>query len=193
MLKILLIVLPTILYFFINSYLKKEYKLSKEKDRLLFYISIPAYIMFAYLYDYSLSSLIYSLSLSLVFSISAIDIDKHIIPNSLVLALLCLGLVNVLVNNHMATLLILGFVLTFIFGIILYFITKGSIGGGDIKLLSALGLLVGYYNIYIVVFLSFSIAALFGIVRIIFKKANTKTPIPFGPFIALGFFIISFI
>lgn len=191
--KILLVVLPIILYLMLGKHLREKHGLTKEKDRLMLYVSIPVYLVFAYLYDFNITTLIYSLVLSVVFSISAIDLDKHIIPNELIFILLGFGVVNLLINLHMAKLLILGFILTFIFGTVLYFITKGSIGGGDIKLLSALGLLVGYYNIYIIVFLSFSIAALVGIGKIISKKASAKSPIAFGPFIALGFLVVSFI
>lgn len=192
-LKILLFVLPILVYLFNDNYLKNKYHLSKERSKLMFFLSIPIYMTFTYFYSFSFTTLIYSLALSLVFSISAIDIDKHIIPNRLVLGLLFLGAVNLAININDAKLLIFGFVLTFIFGVIIYFTTRGSIGGGDVKLLSALGLLVGYYNIYIIIFISFLLAALFGIVRILSKKANAKTSIPFGPFIALGFLVISFI
>lgn len=191
--KALLVTCPLLTYILLNIYMTSKFELSKEKSRLVLYLSIPVYMTFSYIYDFNLTTLIYSLAMSVVFSATAIDLDKHLIPNENILLLLILGVVNVLLNLHMAKLLLLGFVLTFTFGLVLYLITKGSIGGGDIKMLSALGLMVGYYNIYIIVLLSFSVSAIVGLGRIMAKKATAKTPMPFGPFIAFGFLVVSFI
>lgn len=191
--KVLLIVLPVLLYMAINKYLMDNYELSSFMNRRVLFVSLPVYAFFAYFYDFTTTSLLYSLCLGVMFSVTAIDLDKHLIPNQLVGILLFFGICNLFMNLHLYRLLLSGFALTFAMGVFLYWITKGSIGGGDIKLLSVLGLLVGFYNIYIIVLVSFLVAAVTGMIRIISKKATAKTPMAFGPFIALGFLVVSFI
>lgn len=188
-----LIVLPICLYKIYTSAYENYYGLNKNiVDRVLI-ISLPLYLLYALRYGYSFTSLIYSLVFSLIFVVIAIDLDLHIIPNSIIIGLLSLGIVNLIVNFVNYRFYLQGFIATFSFMLILYIVTSKGIGGGDVKLLSVLGFLVGIYNIYIILLVSFFVSALTSLVRILFKKATLKTSTPFGPFIALGYFIISFI
>jgi leader peptidase (prepilin peptidase)/N-methyltransferase len=62
-------------------------------------------------------------------------------------------------------------------------------GGGDIKLMFALGSFLGYIKTLWALVLAFIFAAVFSIVLLILKIKHRKDYIPFGPFIALGTFI----
>ena len=59
-------------------------------------------------------------------------------------------------------------------------------GLGDFKLVAALGLIFGWPDILMVIFLAFIIGALVGIVFLIRKKKKMKDAIPFGPFLVIG-------
>ncbi|SDZ04165.1 leader peptidase (prepilin peptidase) / N-methyltransferase [Evansella caseinilytica] len=74
------------------------------------------------------------------------------------------------------------------FGILLLLavISKGGMGGGDIKLFGVIGIILGFNGVIIALFLASFIGAAVGGAALIRKKATRKTPIPFGPFIAVG-------
>lgn len=68
---------------------------------------------------------------------------------------------------------------------ILYIISKGKwIGLGDIKLIFLIGLLLGYPLGYLAIVAAVWLAAIFSMFLLIAGKANAKTEIPFGSFLA---------
>lgn len=68
-------------------------------------------------------------------------------------------------------------------------LTRGGMGGGDIKFMAVLGLWLGWPYIIMVLLLSFVIGGAAGLVLILFKLRGRKDFIPFGPFIAIAAFI----
>lgn len=74
-------------------------------------------------------------------------------------------------------------------GILLFLlavISKGGIGGGDIKLFALIGLFLGVQNTFLALFISSLLGVLVGAVIRLLRKDSKKKFIPFGPFIALG-------
>ncbi|PGM95855.1 prepilin peptidase [Bacillus cereus] len=61
-----------------------------------------------------------------------------------------------------------------------------GLGGGDVKLLSLLGFIVGVKGIFITLFLASCFSLCFFGIGIALKRIKIRTPIPFGPFISLG-------
>jgi len=73
------------------------------------------------------------------------------------------------------------------FFLLLYLISKGKwIGFGDVKLAILLGLILGWPNILIGLFLSYLIGAIIGTGLMISKKKKAKSEIPFAPFLITG-------
>jgi leader peptidase (prepilin peptidase)/N-methyltransferase len=68
-------------------------------------------------------------------------------------------------------------------------ISRGGMGGGDVTLIGALGFVLGVKNILLNIFLSFILGAIISMVLLAAKIKTRKDPIPFGPFIVLGFFM----
>ncbi len=102
------------------------------------------------------------------------------------LALVMAGIMQVgdLVNTVLAT-----GVATAAF-LLLFFATKQrGFGFGDVKLILPLGLLLGWPNTLVAVFLSFIFGALAGIALLLAGKRKLKQPIPFGPFLIISGFI----
>jgi leader peptidase (prepilin peptidase) / N-methyltransferase len=78
---------------------------------------------------------------------------------------------------------------------LLYFvavISKGGMGGGDVKLFAVLGIFLGLKGILLTFFLSTFIGAIFGILGLISGKIKRKQAIPFGPYIIVASFIVYF-
>jgi len=66
---------------------------------------------------------------------------------------------------------------------------KDGMGGGDIKLMAALGAFLGPAFIFPSIFVASLSALLFVVARYPFRKKFFGESFPFGPFISLGFII----
>ena len=79
--------------------------------------------------------------------------------------------------------------LSFAVFLVIFVISKSSIGFGDVRLSFLIGFALGVYGSRPVVdffYASFSTAEIYGISLIIRSKGGRKTKIPFGPFMAIG-------
>jgi leader peptidase (prepilin peptidase) / N-methyltransferase len=66
-----------------------------------------------------------------------------------------------------------------------WLLSKGTwIGDGDIRLGVLMGLILGWQNGLVALFLAYVIGALVGVIMLATKKAGMKTEIPFGTFLA---------
>ncbi|KKP79987.1 MAG: hypothetical protein A2271_01055 [Candidatus Moranbacteria bacterium RIFOXYA12_FULL_35_19] len=61
-------------------------------------------------------------------------------------------------------------------------------GMGDAYLVIFLGLILGWPEILLALFLAFAIGALYGIIMLVLKKKKMKSQVPFAPFLVLGTF-----
>lgn len=77
---------------------------------------------------------------------------------------------------------VVGFVLLFLIAIV----SKGGMGGGDIKLFGVIGLVLGTKLVLVAFFLSTLFGTVGGLIGMLFGKVKKGKPIPFGPFIVLG-------
>lgn len=59
-------------------------------------------------------------------------------------------------------------------------------GGGDVKLVALMGLLLGMKHMALALFAAFNIAAAVGLLLIALRVRGRRDHIPFGPFLALG-------
>jgi prepilin signal peptidase PulO-like enzyme (type II secretory pathway) len=66
-------------------------------------------------------------------------------------------------------------------------VSKGrAMGGGDIKLAFAMGLILGLQGTAVAMLVAFNVAAALGLVLIATKKRGRRDQIPFGPFLVGG-------
>lgn len=80
----------------------------------------------------------------------------------------------------------LGAIIGFSVLLLVTFLSRGGMGGGDIKLFTVIGLVMGTRGVLIAFFFSCLLGAIVGISLKITGKVSHGKPIPFGPFIALG-------
>ncbi|OGY63098.1 MAG: hypothetical protein A2745_01620 [Candidatus Harrisonbacteria bacterium RIFCSPHIGHO2_01_FULL_44_13] len=90
--------------------------------------------------------------------------------------------------NH----LFAAFLAAAIFGAIIFLSRGRGMGMGDLKLGTALGLLLGWPDILLALILAFVIGGIFGAALILTRKKTMKSSIPFGPFIVAGVFLAIF-
>jgi len=130
-------------------------------------------------------------------AISFIDIDHQIIPDSISLPLIWIGLTLSLFHpfNGSDTLFIdpktsivgalAGYLsLWSVYHLFRLVTGKEGMGYGDFKLLAALGAWLGWQLLPMIILLSAVVGALIGISLIIFRRHDRNVPIPFGPYLA---------
>ncbi|WP_096189546.1 prepilin peptidase [Evansella halocellulosilytica] len=83
---------------------------------------------------------------------------------------------------------LVGFGLLFLIAVV----SKGGMGGGDIKLYAVIGLVLGLTNTLLSIFLSSFIGAFIGLIGMVVKKWGRKKILPFGPSIVAGSLIAYF-
>ncbi|RMD00393.1 prepilin peptidase [Clostridium autoethanogenum] len=120
--------------------------------------------------------------------ISFIDLNYRIIPDFMVIITLIMGIMLPFFIRSSFIDTILGM----IFGggtMFLLSLVPNVMGGGDIKLMFAIGSFLGLKKTLWAIFLAFVLSSIVGIILILFKVKGTKDYIPFGPFLSLGSFI----
>ena len=136
------------------------------------------------------------LSCTLV-AISLIDVDHQIIPDSIVIPLMWVGLAMSLFSPLAGadTLFIppqdaivgalAGYLsLWSVYQLFKLVTGKEGMGYGDFKLLAALGAWLGWQALPTIILMSAVVGAVIGIVLIVFRGRDRQIPIPFGPYLA---------
>lgn len=124
--------------------------------------------------------------------ITFIDLDHQIIPDVISLPGIVVGLACAVVGLGPPLAASVGGVL--LGGGFLYAVAAGyelltgreGMGGGDIKLLAMIGAFLGWTGVLTTLLLASFSGALAGGVLILLKRADGRSPIPFGPFLAIG-------
>ena len=129
-------------------------------------------------------------------AITIIDIKHKIIPDIITLPGIMFGLMAgsylIGLKDSFIGLLVGGG--TFLITSEIYYRIRGNVGmgGGDIKLIAAIGALLGWQKVILIIFLSAFIGSLVGLAGLIGKRLNSLSQIPFGPFLAGGTLIAYF-
>ncbi len=159
-------------------------KISKQYP-LIELINAGLYIIAFHRQDISILFFKSVLLISLAIVASAIDLKERIIPNGLTGFGLVAGLVFPIVfNNCSAADALSGFAIGGGTLLIIAIISRGNLGGGDIKLMAVVGLFVGWRSTLVALFVSFISGGCFGIFMLITGKKKGKDQVPFGPFIS---------
>lgn len=131
------------------------------------------------------------LSWSLI-CLSVIDFDRHLLPDTITLPVLWLGLFlslfGVFVDPHSAIIgAIAGYLsLWSVFQVFKLLTGKEGMGYGDFKLLALFGAWLGWQNLLLVVLLSSLVGAIMGVLMILLFKRDRSVPMPFGPFLCVA-------
>ena len=123
-------------------------------------------------------------------ALSFIDIDHQLLPDSITLPVLWLGLFlslfGIYTDTHASIIgAIAGYaVLWSVFHLFKLATGKEGMGYGDFKLLALFGAWLGWQYLPIIILLSSLVGAIIGLSMIIFVKRDHNIPIPFGPYLA---------
>ncbi len=115
------------------------------------------------------------------------DLEHWIIPNRLVVYGLFAGTFFLVVSAQPALYsALLGMVLVGGILLVLGMVSKGGMGGGDIKLGLLIGLFLGWPEALLALFLAAFTGSIYGLLLRSSNRLQPGEPIPFAPFIALG-------
>jgi len=139
----------------------------------------------------SWESAVGSLYTSLLITIAFIDLEHHKVLNLLIIPAIVMSLLMIpLIHLTELWLFLAGGLVGFAALFIIAYIAPGSMGMGDVKLVLFLGLISGFPEIILVLFLAFVLGGLTAGVLLLMKKIDRKDSIAFGPFLALAGFIV---
>lgn len=148
------------------------------------------YVAVFFVHGFSFFALAGSILVSILIVISFIDLKYQIIPDGLVIAILILALIHIIYQKISGG----GFLMPHVTGFfaaslplfILALFYEDGLGGGDIKLMAAAGLFLGWKLILLGLFLGNLMALAYVVFLGFQKKVKRGTAIPFGPFLSGG-------
>ena len=166
-----------------------------------------AFAFVYYRFSLTTNTLFYFTFIYLLLAVALIDLKYRIVPNQLVLAG---GIIAIIF--HLPALLANWFSLPgyflltrtpldslygFLLGSVIFFliivISKGGMGGGDLKLVAMIGLYLGFRGTAMMMLLGFVAGALVGVYFMVSGKLTRKDALPFAPFLSLAALIELFL
>ncbi len=127
---------------------------------------------------------------SILIAITMIDFDHMIIPDGLVIALAVVGIAYAfLVKDVTLIERLIGIVAISVPLLIFAIIIPDCFGGGDIKMMAAMGIILGWQNTVLAGFIGIVLGGIVGAVILARNRAKGDTErkhMPFGPYLAIG-------
>ena len=122
--------------------------------------------------------------------ISLIDYKTQIIPDGLVGVIAVSGvLYNLLYAPQGVMDMLLGGAVGFAVMLVIFVISRGGMGGGDVKISPAFGLWLGVEGTLLFLLLAFIIGGIISLLLLVSGVKSKGDAIPFGPFLCLAAFI----
>jgi len=146
------------------------------------------YVVVAVINGLNVDSLLYCLLISALITLSVIDWRTYEIPIGINIFILALGLIMTALHygdwlNH-----VIGFFAVSMFIYLIILATKGrGMGGGDMKLMAAAGLMLGWKEIILAFILGCILGSVIHVIRMRVSKAEHT--LAFGPYLSLGILI----
>jgi len=162
------------------------------------YLVVESITAFVYLYSYihfgiSLEFLTFLIFATLLIPISFIDFQVMLIPDSLSISGIIIGLILALFRGKILICTI-GAITGAVYILIIIYLGKAIykkdvMGFGDVKLAGLIGAFIGWSNFLLAILISSFLGSIYGIIQIRKGKSSMKSLIPYGPFLAIGGFI----
>jgi leader peptidase (prepilin peptidase) / N-methyltransferase len=151
------------------------------------FISGVLYMWSYFKFGFSMSYAVYVLMTSTLLVVALIDFDHKIIPNVITLPGMLIGLGLSLGISPITPLtsllgLLVGGVLFYLIAVV----SKGGMGGGDIKLIAMIGAFLGWQGALFTIFSGALLGSLMGVTLMVLGKNGRKDKVPFGPFLSCG-------
>ena len=148
----------------------------------------------AFVFGPTAHALVACTAVALLLAMAWIDFETTLLPDSLTVPLVVVGLVAAAAGwtpvswADAATGALLGYGVLWAVGAFwaVVFRKANAMAEGDMKMLAGIGALLGWQVVPGVLFLAAGIGAAVGVGLIVLQRLRRETPIPFGPYLALG-------
>lgn len=187
--------IPVVSYIFLRGRCRNCKSLISVQYPLIELLNSLVYLLLFLHFGLTIEFGFYAALSSMLIVVSIIDYYHKIIPDRLNLIILVLGilfkLTSIIVLKKESVLLdsIWGFLVGGGIFLLIAIVTNGAMGGGDIKLMAALGIWFGLKEILLISLLSFILGSVISIMLLIAKLKSRKDEVPFGPFICISAFL----
>lgn len=132
-------------------------------------------------------AVLYSALFSLLTVVAVIDWRTFEIPNGVNLAIFLLGVVQLVVDRGNWKLYLIGMCSVSLLFLLLWFVTHGNgLGMGDVKLMAAAGLLLGWPRILLAMILGSVSGAIIHTIRM---RRGAGRKLAFGPYLSAGIWV----
>ncbi len=139
-------------------------------------------------FGFSAQTLLFCLASSALLGLSLVDWRIQEIPEGFNIFLLLLGLVRVFLDRQHWPLYVAGFFAVSLPLLLIFLLSKGkAIGGGDVKLMAAAGLLLGWKNILAAFVMACIAGSMIHILRM--KLAGAPRVLALGPYLSGGIYL----
>lgn len=143
------------------------------------------YFLIFWSYGLSIDSLLYCLLFSALIVLSVIDFRTYEIPVGINIFILTLGLIRIVTDLSHWLSYGIGLLSVSIPLLLIYLVTKGrGIGGGDVKLMAAAGLLIGWKLNVLGFLLGCILGSIIHVCRM--KLSGEGRTLAMGPYLAMG-------
>jgi len=185
--------IPVLSYIFLRGKCK-----SCRTDISIRYPIIELLTGIIFIINYIYISDLISLTAGLIFSsllvvLTMIDFDHQILPDKLTLGGLIVGFIFSFFRSDITVIYsLIGVLAAGGLLFLIAYLSKGGMGGGDIKMMAMVGSFTGPIIAVSSIFLGAVIALIAHLPGLVSGKTGMKTKLPFGPFLALASLIFWF-
>jgi len=145
------------------------------------------YVLLWFKLGFNMPFAVYAALTSTLLTVALIDYDHKIIPNTITLPGLVIGLGLSLWGLPITPLTsLLGILLGGVFFYLIALVSKGGMGGGDIKLIAMIGAFLGWQGAFFTILSGALLGSLVGVSLMVLGKKGRKDKVPFGPFLSVG-------
>jgi leader peptidase (prepilin peptidase)/N-methyltransferase len=136
---------------------------------------------------------LYFAVLACLIAIAWIDQDTMEIPDSLSIAVAVCGVIAVFIGSDIGLKShLIGIAASAVPLFLIAFFIEGAFGFGDVKLMAAAGLFLGWQNCLLALFVGIIIGGVTGVVLLAGKKKGRKDHFAFGPSLCIGIAVAMF-
>ncbi len=164
-----------------HSPISKQYPIVEATNMLL-------YLLVFAVNGFSWASAIYCGMTSALLVLSVIDFRTYEIPFGINVFIFCLGVLRMILDITHWYVYIIGFFAVSVPLLLVLLLTRGrGIGGGDVKLMAAAGLVIGWKYILLAFVLGCILGSVIHVIRM--KVSNAGRVLAMGPYLAGGVFL----
>lgn len=124
---------------------------------------------------------------SLLIPAAFIDLKWQIIPNKLILLGIIAGVFVIVPQGYISVVLAAkGLFGGLLLMLVMFILSLGRLGGGDIKFTALIGLFVGWGQVLLVIIFAYLFGGLTSLFLLVTRQKKFSDPLPMGPFISLA-------